>query len=98
MATDETAPAAPNTPRSPNPDELRQLADWLCGQGHDREDTPGVASSAFVAVYDRYSTGGPGYVGKLMSVVWDGAPSLFDVFTWEDGTMVRSARDYDGEA
>ncbi|HYH66195.1 MAG TPA: hypothetical protein VD866_15995 [Urbifossiella sp.] len=56
-----------------------------------------MADSAYTAVYDRYSTGGPGYAGKLMSVVWDGAPSFSDVFTWEDGTMVRSPRDYDGE-
>jgi len=33
-----------------------------------------------------------------MSVVWDGAPSFFDVFTWEDGVMVRSGRDYDDKA
>lgn len=98
MATDNPTPTASNLPRPPNPDELGQLADWLRGQGHDRKDAPGVAASAYAAVYDHYSTGGPGYAGKLMSVVWDGAPSFFDVFTWEGGTMVRSGRDYDGEA
>jgi len=25
----------------------------------------------------------------------DGAPSFFDVFTWEQGEMVRSGREYD---
>lgn len=33
-----------------------------------------------------------------MSVVWDGGPSCFDVFTWEGGTMVRSTREHDENA
>jgi hypothetical protein len=61
------------------------------------EDAEGIAAAAYVAVYDHYMTGSPGYVGKLMSVVWDDAPSFFDVFTWEKGQIVRSGRDYDAK-
>lgn len=95
---DDTPPAAPTHPRPPNPNELRQLADWLRGQGYDREDADSTAGSAFVAVYDHYTTGGPGHAGKLMSVVWDGSPSFFDVFTWEGGGMARTGRDEDAKA
>lgn len=91
----ETSPAA-TQPRPPNEEELQQLADWLLGQGFiEQEDAIGTARSAYVAVYDAYCTGCPGYVGKLMSVVWDGAPSFFDVFIWNNGKMERSGRDYD---
>jgi hypothetical protein len=90
-----TSPAEQNTPRPPNDDELLQLAHWLADNGHEDEGAILVARGAYVAVYDHYMTGGPGYVGKLMSVVWDGAPSFFDVFTWEKGVMQRSDREYD---
>jgi hypothetical protein len=91
----ETSPAA-TQPRSPNDEELQLLAGWLLGQGFiDQEDAIGTARSAYVAVYDAYCTGCPGYAGKLMSVVWDGAPSFFDVFIWNNGKMERSGRDYD---
>ena len=54
-----------------------------------------MRSTTYVAVYDHYCTGCTGYYGKLMSVVWDGSPSFFDVFTWKDGKLERSGRDYD---
>src|SRR5438552_3261007 len=83
-------------PRSPTPDELRQLADYLLSLGaYESDDALGVACSTYVAVYDHYCTGCTGYYGKLMSVVWDGSPSFFDVFTWKDGKLERSGRDYD---
>lgn len=89
----ETSPAT-NQPRSPNADELRQLADWLQSHGHD-EYAAEIATYAYVAVYDHYTTDSPGYAGKLMSVVWSGSPTFFDVFTWEDGKIERGDRDYD---
>lgn len=46
-------------------------------------------------MYDDYCTGGPGYAGKLLSVVWDGGPSFFDVFTWQGGQMERTGREFD---
>jgi hypothetical protein len=90
MATEATTTQAP---RTPNAEELQQLAGWLAGQGYDLDDATGIASAAYVAVYDYYMTGGPGYVGKLMSVVWDGSPSTFDVFTWQGGEMICEVRE-----
>src|SRR5262245_23185168 len=96
MTTNETTPQAENQPRSPNAEELRQLADYLLSLGaYEPDDATAIARCAFVAVYDTYCTDCPGYCGKLMSVVWGGAPSFFDVFVWEDGKMLRSGSDYD---
>ena len=82
------------TPRPPTEDELRQLAGRLRREYGLHPDETGYVHAAYIAVYDHYQTGCPGYCGKLMSVEWDGAPSFFDVFTWEQGTMVRSGREY----
>jgi hypothetical protein len=90
----ETSPAQ-NRPRLPSPDELAELAAWLQSTGHDPEVAKGTAEGASVAVFDHYCTNCPGYCGKLMSVVWSGSPTFFDVFIWTDGKIERSGRDYD---
>jgi len=95
MNNDSTTPPAP---RAPTADELSQLAAWLHEQGHDGETVSLLARDAFTAVYDAYRTDGPGYADKLISVVWPGGPSFFDVFIWKDGTIVRTAREYDEKA
>jgi len=75
-------------PRRPNADELKQLANWLQSLGaYDEENAAMTADNAYIAVYDHYCTGCPGYVGKLMSVIWDGSPSTYDVFIWSDNEM-----------
>jgi hypothetical protein len=97
MATahEDTSPAE-YTPRPPNAEEKKQLADWLLATGaYEADDAASLADCAYVAVFDHYATGCPGYVGKVISVVWDGSPSTFDVFTWEDGVMECSGREYD---
>jgi hypothetical protein len=85
---------APKTVRLPTPAERQGLASWLVLLGYDPEDAALTAESAFAAVHDDYATGCPGYVGKVMSVVWDGGPSAYDVFTWEDGAMVHVEKDH----
>ena len=90
-----TSPAE-YTPRSSTADERKQLADWLISTGaYDAENARLTAEAAYIAVFDDYRTGGPGYAGKVMSVIWDGAPSMFDLFTWQGGTMERNGREYD---
>lgn len=83
------------SPRTPSVGELKELVSWLCSIGHDQEVATDLTESASVAVYDNYVTDCPGYAGKLMSVVWSGSPSFFDVFIWEKGRLTRSGRDYD---
>ena len=71
----------------PNHEERQQLIAWNCSLGVERDTAEGLFECAFIAVFDNYQTECPGYVGKMMSVVWGGAPSIYDVFTWEDGTL-----------
>jgi len=80
MQTEATTLESSRNPRPPTPDEITQLKDLLCPGGVD----PLSIESAFIAVFDGYITDSPGYVGKLMSVVWDGSPSLYDVYVWVD--------------
>jgi hypothetical protein len=54
---------------------------------YDREDAEMTACNAYIAVFDQYQTGCPGYCRKVMTVVWDGSPSTFNVFFWENGKM-----------
>lgn len=84
-----------NAPRQPNPEELRDLAGYLREVGHFDDDADLTARLAYAAVFDDYCTDCPGHSGKVMSVVWSGSPSFFDVFYWHAGAMVRSGRDYD---
>jgi hypothetical protein len=96
--SDEPVTAGNEThPRSPDTDELRQLTDWLRAQGHESETAAELVRCASVAVFDNYISGCPGYAGKVISVVWDGGPSFFDVFIWEKGKLLRSDRDSDAK-
>ncbi len=75
-------------PRSADATELDQLVHWLCEQGHDEDDATLTARIAYIAVYDNYMTDGPGYTGKLMSVVWGGSPDTVNIFVWKNGHMI----------
>jgi hypothetical protein len=74
-------------PRPPTAEERKQLSDWLLTQGFNAQDAVMTVDCAYIAVYDDYVTGCPGYFGKVMSVVWDGSPGQYQAFTWEDGRI-----------
>ena len=38
-------------------------------------------ANSFVSVTDRYITDGPGYAGKVISVVWSGSPTIYNIYT-----------------
>ena len=84
-----------NCPRCPRPVEIEELATWLCDQGHDEDQALSIAQYSYTAVFDSYMSDCPGYAGKVMSVVWTGSPSIFDVFVWEHGKIRREGREYD---
>ena len=82
------------TPRPPTDDELAELSVWLMESGaYNRQDADMVARNAYVAVFDHYQTGCPGYCGKVMTVVWDGSPTTFNNFTWLDGKMEEAVNE-----
>lgn len=71
-------------PRKHTEEEKRHLLNYLVG--HDnfaREDIETTVDSAFIAVFDDYTSGGPEYSGKVMVVVYDGHPSETETYLWQ---------------
>jgi hypothetical protein len=84
--THETSPATPNPVRPPNATELQQLWGWLTET--ERAEIYMLEQATWflqfqIAVFDEYQTGCPGYCGRVLYLVWDGAPDYCDVFTWD---------------
>ncbi len=75
-----------NNPRGPTHGELDQLKTWIESnwKSFDFSAFPEWHSILYIAVFDRYMTDGPGYVGKLMYVINAGSPSWCDIFVWRD--------------
>lgn len=89
-----TSPIVPNAVRSPNPAELAQLWKWLTEEGHVESymlDESTWVQAFWIAVFDDYVTGCPGYVGKVLYLVWDGSPDFCDVFTWRGEELVHES-------
>lgn len=86
-------------PREPTPKEKRELIAYNTVRAYenptreDRDEQAMFVEAAAIAVFDDYITGGPGYAGKLMMVVWDGSPSFYEVYTWRDGSIEHVAKE-----
>lgn len=83
-------------PRAPNSEEIAQLEDYLLKRlssnypsvsNDEREDARRFVEHALAAVFADHETAGPGYSGKLMTVVWSYNPDLCEVFIWMDGRL-----------
>ena len=71
-------------PRIPTMQEKKELIDYLVK--HDNfaaEDIEDTVNCAYIAIFDDYVTGGPGYSGKVMVVVYDGDPSQTETYKWQ---------------
>lgn len=79
-------------PRAPSFQELGDLSAWLATQ-MDGDNARFLLENTYVAVFDDYATDCPGYAGKLMSVVWGGSPTMYDVFTWHGEELVQQSRE-----
>ena len=67
-----------NIPRLPTYTECEQLAGYLaenCNYGDTKEEgmkeTRPLVESAYIAVFDNYTSSSPGYVGRVMVIVWE---------------------------
>lgn len=85
-----------NNPRQPTPEEREQLSKWLATRGlfsndllENLNEARWLVEHAYIAVFDDYVTGGPGFAGKVMSVIWDGGPSQHEVYTWDKDNALR---------
>ena len=81
------------TPRVPTTTEKVELIEAVLRRWYRdpdagvREEVAWLVNAAAIAVFDDYCTGGPGYAGKVLVVVWDGGPSQTEVYIWHDGTL-----------
>jgi hypothetical protein len=74
-------------PRIPTKEEKIELVEYLLthdlrNDENERMNIEGFVESAAIAVFDHYITSSPGYSGKLMVVVYDGAPEMTETYTW----------------
>jgi hypothetical protein len=70
--------------RSPKKDEIEVLINHVLKQYEnpdedDRNEVAGQVRQAGISVIDNYITDGPGYAGRIMFVVWSGAPEIHEV-------------------
>ena len=73
--------------RIPTKEEKIELVEYILKHDlkydeNEREDIEGFVESAAIAVFDNYITSSPGYSGKLMVVVYEGAPEMTETYTW----------------
>ena len=86
-------------PRKPTQEEKDQLIQYLWQNNYfdptdaDREQERDFVENAAIAVFDHYQTDSPGYVGKVMIVVWPAGPDTIEVFVWRKGKLAREEVD-----
>lgn len=66
--------------RAPTEAEMIELRGYLA-------ETAEHLDGAAVGVADRYITDGPGYHGKVMTVVWPAGPETISSFIWHNGKL-----------
>jgi hypothetical protein len=84
-------------PRIPTKEEKIELVEYLLkhdlkNDENERVNIEGFVESAAIAVFDNYITSSPGYSGKLMVVVYDGAPEMTETYTWIKGNENNIAK------
>ena len=78
------------TPRKPTQAEKEAIiasesnAVLMGGQADDDSNVENSVNDAYIAVFDHYQTGCPGYAGKLAVVAYDGSPDYVMSFTFDD--------------
>ena len=78
-------------PRAPTPQENKDVHEaarryW----GLTQEEMPG---QGYVAIFDHYITGCPGWAGRTALILWDGSPSYVDTAIFKDGKWELIDRD-----
>src|SRR5262245_54436614 len=81
--------------RKPKKEEKIELVEYILTHNlrndeNERANIDRFVESAAIAVFDNYITSSPGYSGKLMIVVYEGAPEMTETYTWvkENGSNV----------
>jgi len=83
--------------RIPTREEKIELIEFLLrhdfqNDENERQNIEGFVENASIAVFDSYTTSSPGYLGKLMVIVYDGAPEMTETYTWIKDTGSNIAK------
>jgi len=81
-------------PRKPDDGELRQLTQFTARRYgfhsdpiESEKEVRALVDMAYIAVFEHYTTGGPGFSGKIMLVLWDGSPGQYEAYTLENNRL-----------
>ena len=67
---------------------MHQLQQAIRAQyGYEDDEASHLVEQEYVAVFDNYLTGGPGYSGNVMIVVWDGGSGQYEAYAWNNKEM-----------
>jgi len=85
--------------RIPTKEEKIELVEYILkydlkNDENERANIEGLVESAAIAVFDNYITSSPGYSGKIMIVVYDGAPEMTETYTWVKNSENNIAKLY----
>jgi hypothetical protein len=81
-----------NDVRPATQEELNQLKQYRMNVwDEDEANTVSLVYNAAIAVFPHYMSGGPGYAGKVMVVVYDGGPEYVEIYTWHQGEIACCA-------
>ena len=85
--------------RIPTEEEKIELLEYILkydykNDENERVNIEGFVESAAIAVFDNYITSSPGYSGKLMVVVYEGAPEMTETYTWAKDNESNIAKLY----
>jgi hypothetical protein len=86
-------------PRIPTKEEKIELVEFILKHDYkndenERLNIAGFVEGAAIAVFDNYITSSPGYSGKLMVVVYEGAPEMTETYSWVKDNENNSAKLY----
>ena len=86
-------------PRIPTREEKIELLEYILKYDYKNDENERLnieefVESAAIAVFDNYITSSPGYSGKLMVVVYEGAPEMTETYTWVKENESNSAKLY----
>ena len=89
--------------RIPTREEKIELLEYILKHDYkndenERANIEGFVESAAIAVFDHYITSSPGYSGKLMIVVYQGAPEMTETYTWVKDKENNIAKLYRGSS
>lgn len=84
--------------RKPNRQEIEELYNYVATLYWYEVDDPAnevrdEIENAAIVVFDNYVSDSPGYVGKIMTVIWRGGPQMYQVFIWRDGEIIPVTQD-----